>query len=133
MAEMIARFKPGQNIPAFCTAQVEAGRFLKITGNKTTNGDYSAAHAGAGEYAFGVSERNSGPTTDPATSWTRRVNVVRRGAVARVESGAAIAAGDPIKSDATGRAIPQAGSGVILGYAMSHVTAAAQVVEVDLI
>jgi hypothetical protein len=38
-----------------------------------------------------------------------------------------------VKSDATGRAIPQAGTGTILGHALHTVAAAGDVVEVDLI
>jgi len=131
MAEMVARFKPGQNVPAFCTALVRAGRFVAVSGPKTTNGDYSVAEAGAGVRAFGVAERDSGPTTDPATSWTRRVNVVRPSAVARVTAGAAITAGAEVESDAQGRAITRT-TGVSLGQAMNTVTAAGQVVEVAL-
>jgi hypothetical protein len=46
---------------------------------------------------------------------------------------AAVAIGDPIKSDATGRAITQGGTGVILGYALQAATAAGQIIDVDLI
>lgn len=135
MAEMVARFKPGQNVPGFCTAQVEAGRFLAISGPKTPQGDYSVAHCGAGLQAFGVSERNSGPTTHPTSSWTRRVNIARRGAIARVEVAATITVTTgpvALKSDATGKAIPQGGTGVITGYAL-HSAAVGEFVEVDLV
>ena len=43
-----------------------------------------------------------------------------------------LAAVVPIASDATGRAVPHTGTGPILGYAMSKVTAAGQIVEVAL-
>jgi hypothetical protein len=135
MAELIARFKPGQNVPGFCTAQVLAGHLVSVNGVKTVDGDYPIAHTGAGLRAFGVAERDSGPTTDPRTSWTRRVNIVRPGAIARVISGAAIDTSTgsvAVKSDATGRVIPQGGTGIIVGYAVTSATAADQVVEVDL-
>lgn len=47
-----------------------------------------------------------------------------------VESGAAVAAGVAVKSDATGRAIAQAGAGEILGYSVNAATAAGQKIEV---
>lgn len=132
MAEMIARYKPGSNVPAFCTALVRAGRFVAVSAGKTTQGDYSVAEAGAGVRPFGVAEHDSGPVTDPASSWTRRTNVTRRGSVARVIAGAAIAAGAAVASDAEGRAVTFA-TGVVAGVAMNATTAAGQVAEVDLI
>ena len=76
MAEAIGRFKPGENLPGFCTEQIPAGRACMIAGDKTTQGDYSVklatANIGPAEL-FGVSQRDSGPTTDPVTSWTRRI------------------------------------------------------------
>lgn len=131
MAELIARFKPGENVPAFCTAAVLAGRFVAVSGPKTARGDYSIAHAGAGVRPFGVAERDSGPTTDPDTSWTRRVNVVRPGAIARVVCGAAVAAAAEVQSDANGQAITLA-AGAAAGRAMNTTTAAGQILEVAL-
>lgn len=130
MAEMIARFKPGQNVPAFCTAQVLAGRFVAISAPKTAQGDYSIAHAGAGARVFGVSERDSGPTTDPASSWTRRVNVVRTGAIARVIAGVNLTAGQQVESNATGQAILLT-AGIATGQVLNTVASGA-VAEVAL-
>jgi hypothetical protein len=48
-------------------------------------------------------------------------------------TGAAVAIGDPVKSDATGRAITQGGTGLILGYALQAATAAGQIIDVDLV
>lgn len=104
--EQIGRFKPGENIPVFATNLIVAGRFVKIVGDKTAQGDYSAGHCGAGEYACGVSQRDSAPVSDPATSQERRVEVMRRGGIARVLAGADITAGEALKSDAVGRAVP---------------------------
>jgi hypothetical protein len=133
MAEALARFKPGVNVPAFAATAVLAGRFVKITGAKTTHGDYSIGHCGAGERAFGVSEADSAATTEPAHSVERRVNVVRPGAIARVKPGGAIAAAGPVKSDANGQAIAQGGSGVITGYAMDTVAGTEALVEIELV
>lgn len=111
MAEMIARFKPGANLPGFATAAVSAGRFVAVTGPKTAQGDYAVAHAGSGVRALGVSERDAlGPTdaqgrTVAASDWRRRFNIVRRGAIARVTAGAALTAGQFVMSDATGQAV----------------------------
>lgn len=138
MAEQIARFKPGVNVPGYASAaQVLAGRLVQIVGPKSANGDYAIGHCGAGLQAFGVSEADSGPTTDPATAQSRRVNVVRRGAIARIKAGADITvttAAIAVKSDANGQAIPQGGTGVIVGYALNSAVAAnGDYVEVDLI
>lgn len=132
MAEMIARYKPGDNVPGFAATAVIAGRFVKISADKTTQGDYSIAPCGAGEKSFGVAERDSVATTEPAHSVERRVNVVRRGAIARVTAGGSITAGGPVKSDAAGKAVAQGGTGEILGYACNTVSSG-DICEVDLI
>jgi hypothetical protein len=134
MTEQIARFKPGANVPGFAVTAVVAGHFVKIVADKTSQGDYSIGHCGAGEQALGVAERDSAAATEPAHSVERRVNVVRRGAIARVLAGADITAGAAVKSDGTGLAIPQAGTGIILGYACNTADFdTGQYVEVDLI
>lgn len=135
MGEQIARFKPGENVPGYATADVTGGHFVKLVAGKDARGSYSLAHCGAGEVAFGVCERDAiGAVKD----WRGGTNVVRRGAIARVVAGAAIAAPGatgpvPVKSDATGRAITQGGTGAILGYACHAVAAAGEIVEVDLL
>lgn len=130
--EYIAVYKPGENVPVYATgANIDAGHFVSLAG-KNTKGAYIGAHTGAGLASFGVSERDA---IAGKTDHRGGTNVVRRGAIARVVAGAAIDASAgvvAVKSDATGRAIPQAGTGIILGYAVSTVTAAGQIVEVDL-
>lgn len=133
MADAQARFKPGVNVPAFCPALVTGGRFVKVSAAKTTHGDYSIALCGAGEWALGVAETDSAAATEPAHSVERRINVVRPGAIARVKPGGAIAAGGPVKSDATGQAIAQGGTGIILGYAMDTVAGSEALVEIALV
>ncbi len=133
---LIARFKPGDNVPAFTPgAPVEAGHFVKITGPKSDRGDYCIGHCAAADVAFGVAERSttpdSGEGAHPDHAWTRRTNVVRRGAIARVIAGAAVTAGDGVQSDATGRGITLA-AGVRQGTAVNSVTVAGQILEVDL-
>lgn len=134
MAEAMARFKPGVNVPVFAATAITGGRFVKITGDKTTDGDYSAGMCSvAGEVAFGVAEADSAPATDPSSSVERRVNIVRPGAIARVKPGGAIAAWGPVKTDASGQAIAQGGTGTILGYAMQTVAGTEALVEIALV
>jgi hypothetical protein len=106
MGEQVARFKPGVNVPAFAVTQVNAGHFVKIVADKTSQGDYSVGHAGSGDHTFGVAERDSAPTTQPDHSVERRINIVRRGAIARVLAGADLTAGQAVMSDANGKAVP---------------------------
>lgn len=136
--ELIARFKPGENVPAHANTSaspVVAGHFVKIAGAKTVDGDYSIVHCTAAVRAFGVCERD---TVDPAvdtqrTSWRRRTNIVRRGAIARVVAGAAVGAGLEVECDSTGRAVPSAGTNPIQGRNVGNAAAAAgDIIEVDL-
>jgi hypothetical protein len=130
VAEQIARFKPGENVPAQAApADVLAGRFVRVTATKNARGSYVVQHTGAGLRAFGVAERDA---VGNALDWRGQFNVVRRGAIARVTAGAAITAGANVESDATGRAIT-ATTGVVLGVAMNTVAAAGDIVEVDLV
>lgn len=134
MADAIARFKPGVNVPGFCATAVLAGRFVKVVGDKTTDGDYQIGQCTvAGENAIGVAEADSAAATESAQSVERRINIVRPGAIARVKPGGAIAAMGVVKTDATGQAIAQAGTGTILGYAMHTVAGTEALVEIALI
>lgn len=131
--EQIARFKPGQNVPGFAATAVIAGRFVKISGNKTAQGDYSIAPCGAGQQAFGVAEADSAATTQPSSSVERRVNVVRPGAIARVLAGADLAAGVAVASDATGKAVAATTGDRVLGYTCTAADVDAnEYAEVDL-
>lgn len=108
MTVLEARYKPGVNVPAFCATLVRAGRFVKVTGDKTADGAYQIGECALGERAFGVSEADSGPTTQDSHSVERQVNVVRSGAIARVVPGATLTAWQEVMSDAQGRVIPAA-------------------------
>lgn len=105
MTVLEAAFKPGVNVPGFAKTLVRAGRFVKIVDTKTADGAYQVGECGLGDRAFGVSEVDSGPTTQPAHSVERMVNICRSGSIARVVPGGNIAYGDLIQSDAQGRAI----------------------------
>lgn len=132
--QLLARFKPGENLPVWTDdANIAAGRFVKVTG-RNARGAYKGVHAGAGEYANGVAETDAVGSVGGVLDWRGGTNLTRRGCIARVEMGAAATVGAAVKSDTQGRAIPQGGSGVILGYflglnldAGGNATAAGQV------
>lgn len=128
--ELIARFKPGENVPVYATgADIAAGRFVTISGRNAKNA-YIGAHTGAGLYASGVAERDA---IAGVTDWRGGTNIVRRGAIARVVAGAAVTAGAAVKSNASGKAIAQGGTGVIVGYALQAASADGDVIDVDLV
>lgn len=129
--EQLPRFRPGNAVPAFATETIPAGRFVAISGAKTSQGDYSVALCGAGDQSFGVSEQTSAPDTDPAHSFDRRINCSRRGTIARVEAGDDITAGEPVTSDVDGKAVPASGGDAVLGFACDD-CADGKIAEVDL-
>ena len=96
------------------SAAVTANRFVTTAG----------AVAGAGENTLGVAR------TAAAAGEKFPVDVL---GTAIVESGAAVAKGDVLKSDATGRAITWATSGAKVAIARQAATAAGQMIEVLLV
>lgn len=104
--EHVAMYGPGENIAVYADpAAIESARFVKVTG-KNSMGAYKGAHCGAGERAFGVSERRC-PAVESGKRATmdNSTNCNRIGAVAQVEAGAAITALALVTSDAVGRAV----------------------------
>ena len=97
---------------AIATAAVAANRFV---------GMLTGALCGAGAKAQGVSQYAA------ATGEAFAVDVL---GTSIVDSGAAVAAGIALKSDATGRAIAQGGAGEIIAYSVTAATAADQKIEV---
>lgn len=134
MAVHRARWMPGKNVPGFALTAVLGGRFVKITADKTTSGDYTIGQCVLGDRAFGVAEYDSGPTTQDIHSVERRVNVVRRGAIARVEPGTALAFGVDVMSDANGKAViwDANAAHVILGRTCHACAGTDAFVEIDL-
>jgi hypothetical protein len=134
MAEAIARFKPGVNVPGFCATAVLAGRFVKIVGDKTTDGDYQIGQCTVAGESRSASPRPT-PPRRPTRRLERRAARQRRpaGAIARVKPGGAIAAWGPVKTDASGQAIAQGGTGNILGYACHTVAGTEALVEIALV
>lgn len=140
--ELIARFKPGENVPVYATnaGNINAGHFVTISGRNSKNA-YVGAHTGAGLAASGVAERDA---ISNVTDHRGGTNLVRRGAIARVVAGAAVTIGDLIGSDSTGRAItyvPPVTTAVgaaitttprVLGRALQAASAAGDIIDVDL-
>lgn len=110
---MTQGFRPDQALVLKAPSAVEVARFVTPLG----------ALAGAGAYALGAS-RSSAAIGD-------RFEATVRGTVI-LEAGAALPANSLVKSDATGRAIPWDGTGVVLGQAYESAFIAGQYVEVRL-
>ena len=85
----------------------------------------AGALSGAGAGARGVSRTSAANSGDLVP-----IDVV---GTAIVEAGGTVTLNGPVKSDATGRAIDQGGTGVITGYALAAASAAGQMVEVLLV
>lgn len=83
--------------------------------------------------ATAAADKSMGVNNDVAPAIGERCDVVRQG-IAYVEAGAAIAQGDPVTSDATGRGVTAApGAGVnnrIVGFADEAASAAGDVIRV---
>lgn len=94
------------------TAVITANRFV---------GMLTGAPCAAGAKAMGVAQYNA------AVGEAFAVDVL---GTSIVDAGAAVAAGTALKSDANGMAIPQAGAGEILAYAVTGATAAGQKIEI---
>ncbi len=105
-----ARFQAGKNVPARAGAALVAGTFVKISATKDADGNYMVATCGLGDRCFGVTEEDvtTAQLAQSAHSVEQIVNVVRKGAIARVVPGANVNHGDAIIANASGKAIPLA-------------------------
>lgn len=107
---------PVLTLTSVATAAVATQRFVDFDGSQCDV---------AGAKPMGVSNNAA------ATGEALPVNVL---GTAKVTTGAAIALGakglTPVKTDATGKAIAQAGSGEIAGYALQAAGAADVVIEI---
>ena len=102
------------SLPLTLSGTVASNRFVTAAG----------AQASADAATLGVA-RFGGAAADKVT-----VDVI---GTAIIESGAAIAAGATLKSDASGRAITWATSGAKVGIALQAATAAGQMIEILLL
>ena len=101
---------PILTLPLIAAAALSANRFTTFAG----------AVPGAGAKAAGVTQYAA------ATGDAVAGNVL---GTTKVEAGGAIAVGGPIKSDASGKAIAQGGTGEILGYAIEAASADGKIIE----
>jgi hypothetical protein len=115
--DAVPYFDPGDTFTAYCEAAVSGKRFVSISGPRV-DGLPQISPTGAGAAAVGVASRDA--------ALGGKVMVARVG-IWPVVAGGAITAGDPIKADAAGEAIPQGGAGEILGYALDDAADGADV------
>lgn len=104
MGEMVGRFKPGENLPVFANEEIPEARVVMLAGGKTTQGAYKGKLGTANiepSEVVGVSQRGSGPTTDPAASWTRQIEV-QTGGVAWIKAAEVINAGEKVYVSGSG-------------------------------
>lgn len=121
MSEAIGRFKPGENLPVFASEELPEARLVMIAGDKTSRGDYNVKLATANiepSECIGVTQRSSGPTTDPASSWTRRVEAMT-GGVALVKAAGAITAGEKVYVSGAGEVKKWEAGKLAIGVAMA--------------
>lgn len=123
--------RPGEDLSCRASAAVTGKRFVKVSGARTSGPGLSATAEGsvyqaqqcvAGDRALGVS------------SWDAALNEIFTaivGGVVPVNSGAAIAAGAEVQSDANGNAITLA-AGKSLGICMNTVSGAGVDAEIKL-
>lgn len=136
---------PGISVSAKASAAITGKRFVKISGNRTGGGGEGAAGAttvGVGlstdlenlylvaqcvakDQCFGVSG------FDAAINGELKVYKKAAGVIVPVTSGAAIAAGAEVESDAEGKAITLA-AGKALGYCLNGVSGANKDTEIIL-
>lgn len=120
MAERIGRFKPGENLPVFCSEAIPEARCVMVGAAKTTQGDYSCKLATANilrAEVVGVSQRD-GSGTAPATSWTRRIEVQESGVV-WIKAAAAIPAGKGVYVSGNGEVKEMAAEKNAIGVCMN--------------
>lgn len=112
--ECIPYFEPATRPSGYCTAAVRGKRFVApsadIPGGPGGTENMRVAEAGDGVAAVAVS------CYDGAIDET--IPLVRGVAIVPVTAGAAITAGQPVQSDAQGRAVPVS-TGIQLGVAVA--------------
>lgn len=108
-------YEPGGFPTCHATTAIRGKRFVTISGNRTggpgLSNDLENLYRvkecdAAGQWAFGVAKRD-GDINKPVGVYAKP------GAVIPITSGAAIAAGEEVMSDAQGRAVPLAGAGAV--------------------
>jgi predicted RecA/RadA family phage recombinase len=109
--EAVPYWDPADTFTAHAATDIVGKRFVSIVGARV-DGNPRVSHTGAAAgKCVGVSAYNV-PAGGKLTIHHQPAIVVP------VTAGAAIAAGDLVKSDANGKAVPQGGAGVIQGMAL---------------
>ena len=119
-------FYPADAVTCKAEANLSGRRFVVAKGRAVIDGiraNLIVNYPAAGGRASGV--------TGYDVSANAMVTVWRGHGVYEVESGAAITAGDPVKVDATGRVIPQGGTGLVVGIALDPAAGAGEAIAVD--
>lgn len=106
-------FSPGEAITAEATAPVTARRVVRVSGNRTGNGNLAVAPGATGVIALGVAANDAG---------TGQLVRVARGGVVRVIAEAAIAAGAAVQVGAAAGVVT-ASTGVVVGHAVTGAAA----------
>lgn len=109
--------EPGRTITGHATVAITGCRFVTLSGGRT-DGNPNIAYPSAGGVAVGVTAY-SVAAGEKVTIWRGH------GIVHQAQAGANIAAGDPVKVNATGQVVPQAGSGAIIGIAWEAIASGA--------
>lgn len=113
--DVIPFHDPGDTVTCRASGAVTGKRFVTIAGPREDE-LYLVARSGLGAVVFGVASRDAAADAD--------VMVFRPGAVLPVTVGAAgLDAGDPVKSDAAGRAVVAAAGDNIAGFVLDDVDA----------
>lgn len=104
-------YDPADVVTGYCEAAVTGKRFVKISGPRV-DGLTQVSPGTAGAACFGVAVRDA--------AITARVGIARVG-IWPVTAGEALAAGDPIASDGTGKAVVAAAGEKVLGWVIDDV------------
>lgn len=119
MNEAITYYEPGSDITVQAAAAITAKRFVHIAGNRSADGNLTAQHS-AGAKSFGVAR------VDIALGKKGPI-ITAPGVVVSVTAGEALAAGDSVRSDATGAAIKPAGAAASVQHCDGVVMTAAAI------
>lgn len=111
--DAIPYFEDGDELTCTPTANVGGKTFVVLSGNMASDGTFSIAPCGAGGQALGVA------LWDAVTGVRVTVHTIESGHIMPVVAGAAIAAQQPVKSDANGHAIPGVAGDKCLGIAQN--------------
>lgn len=116
--DAITFYEPGSDLTVEAAAAITGSRFVKLAGNRSADGNLRVNHGATGK-VLGVAR------ADIANGKKGSV-ISAPGVIVGVLASGALAAGDSVTSDATGRAIVAAGAGgAVVHCAGVVVTAAA--------